>query len=218
VELSHMNKLEHYLTNHLSGQAESFQELEHFAKEHRVPIMEPVSMNFLTQLVRMNQPNTILEIGTAIGYSALRMLDVHETATITTIEKDKDMYDLATKNVQQFDQSAHVSIKHGDALEVIEQLVKEEMSYDFIFIDAAKAHYQQYFEAVQSLTKARTWIVCDNILFKGYVSGESQADHKRLQQLTKKIQAFNAWLIEQPDYHTSIIPIGDGVSISVKIK
>src|SRR5690625_957523 len=94
------------------------------------------------------------------------------------------MYDLATKNVQQFDQSAHVSIKHGDALEVIEQLVKEEMSYDFIFIDAAKAHYQQYFEAVQSLTKARTWIVCDNILFKGYVSGDSQADIKRLNQLT----------------------------------
>lgn len=212
-----MNKLEHYLMNHLSGYKEDFQKLEQFAEAHRVPIMEPVSMNFLTQLVRMKQPKTILEIGTAIGYSALRMLDMHQTAQITTIEKNKDMYDIAIKNIEQFDQAAHVSIKHGDALEVIEQLVKEEMSYDFIFIDAAKAQYQRYFEAVQPLTKSRTWIVCDNILFKGYVTGESVVEHKRIQQLTKKIQAFNAWLIEQPDYHTSIIPIGDGVSISVRV-
>lgn len=212
-----MNKLEQYLINHLSGYKEDLQKLEQFAEEHRVPIMEPVSMNFLTQLVRMKQPSSILEIGTAIGYSALRMLDNHQTAKITTIEKDKDMYDLAMKHIEQFDQTANISIKHGDALEVIEQLVKEEMSYDFIFIDAAKAQYQRYFEAVQPLTKTRTWIVCDNILFKGYVTGESVADHKRMQQLTKKIQAFNAWLIEQSDYHTSIIPIGDGVSISVKV-
>lgn len=212
-----MNKLEQYLIDHLSDDAVQFKELEEYAEINRVPIMDAVSMNFLTQLVRIHQPKSILEIGTAIGYSALRMLEANPSTMITTIEKNDTMYELATQNVQAFKKESAIYLKHGDALEVINELVVEEESFDFIFIDAAKGQYQRFFELVQPLTRKDTMIVCDNILFKGYVADETKVQQKRLLSLTKKIQAFNTWLIKHPDYHTSIIPIGDGVSISVKL-
>lgn len=216
LELSHMDKLEHYLLNHLPHHSDAFMELEKFAKTHQVPIMDPVSINFLTQLVRIHQPQTILEIGTAIGYSALRMLDANPNAVVTTIEKNADMYDLALKNIKTHQKESSISVEHGDAIDILEQLKVDKKQFDFIFVDAAKGQYKRYFETVQSLTTERTIIVCDNVLFKGYVVDEAKVESKRIRSLVKKIQTFNAWLMEHPDFHTSIIPIGDGVSISVK--
>lgn len=217
LELSHMNKLEDYLMHHLPNREEPLLELEAYAESNGVPIMDPVSMNFLTQLVRIHQPETILEIGTAIGYSALRMADAHPSAMITSMERNTHMYELATKNIQATEKASNILLKQGDALDIIHELIVEGKQYDFIFIDAAKAQYQRFFELVQPLTRDKTIIVCDNILFKGYVVDETKVEQKRLQSLTKKIQAFNTWLVKHPDYHTSIIPIGDGVSISVKV-
>lgn len=212
-----MNKLEQYLTEHVTKRTDAFAELEDFAIENRIPIMEPVSMNFLTQLVRIHQPETILELGTAIGYSALRMLEANPAASLTTIEKDVKMYELAQSNIAKHKKQSAIVQMQGDALEVIAELVTNEQTFDFIFIDAAKAQYQRFFDAVQPLTKKDTMIVCDNILFKGYVVDESKIDQKRLHSLTKKIQQFNAALMQNPNYHSSIVPIGDGVSISIKL-
>ena len=212
-----MNNLEQYLTEHVTKRTDDFEALEAFAIEHRVPIMEPVSMNFLTQLVRIHQPETILELGTAIGYSALRMLDATPAARLTTVEKDVKMYELAQSNIAKRQKESSIVQLQGDALEVIAELVANEQTFDFIFIDAAKAQYQRFFDAVQPLTKKGTMIVCDNILFKGYVVDESKIEQKRLRSLTKKIQQFNAELMQNPNYHSSIVPIGDGVSISVKL-
>lgn len=213
-----MDKVEQYLQTATVPVLEKFQHLEQFAREHSIPIMEPVSMNFLTQLIRIKKPSTILEIGTAIGYSALRMLDAYSEAMITTIEKNQKMYELAKQHVVDFQLEERILLQHGDALDVIAELATTHHSYDVIFIDAAKAQYQRFFEAVQPLTKRDTVIICDNILFKGYVADEMKVDNKRMATLAKKIRTFNNWLINHPDYYTSIIPIGDGVSISVKAK
>lgn len=213
-----MDKLESYLLQHIPERIGLMRDLEKYAEMHHVPIMDPVSMNFLTQLVHIHKPKRILEIGTAIGYSALRMLENQPDATLITIEKNETMYELAKKNIDLHNQSFDVTVKHGDAINVIDELItKEAAAFDFIFIDAAKAQYKKYFEAVQALTNEQTVIVCDNILFKGYVVDESKVEKKRLQSLTKKIQQFNTWLVALPDYQTSIIPIGDGMSVSVKI-
>src|SRR5699024_8116715 len=107
-------ELNNYLLHTLPRDAHWMKELQRYAIEHHVPIMEPVSMNFLTQLVRMKQPKRILEIGTAIGYSALRMADACPTTSVTTIEKSEEMYEEALKNIMRFDERQQIKIKHGD--------------------------------------------------------------------------------------------------------
>lgn len=211
-----MDNLETYLLQHVPERLGLLDDLEKYAQTHQVPIMDPVSMNFLTQLVRIHKPKRILEIGTAIGYSALRMLEAQPNAKLITIEKNESMYELAKQNIDLHHNLFDITVKHGDAINVIEELLAKEITFDFIFIDAAKAQYKKYFEAVQALTDDDTVIVCDNILFKGYVVDETKVEQKRLLSLTKKIQQFNTWLIAQTNYQTSIVPIGDGMSISVK--
>src|SRR5699024_3239735 len=110
-----------------------------------------------------------------------------------------------------------IQILLGDAIEVVQELVTEGNKFDFIFIDAAKGQYKQFFTEVEALLETKGIIVCDNVLFRGYVADESKNDNIRVQKLATKIRSFNDWLIKQPHYHTSIIPIGDGLSISVKM-
>ena len=98
-----MDSVTRYLQQMVPERKSWMKKMEQFASEHRIPIMEPVSMNFLTQLVRVKQPQSILEIGTAIGYSALRMNEAYPSAKITTIEKNKDMYYRALNNIQLHD-------------------------------------------------------------------------------------------------------------------
>src|SRR5699024_560084 len=103
MEIKHMDSVTRYLQQMVPERKSRMKKMEQFASEHRIPIMEPVSMNFLTQLVRVKQPQSILEIGTAIGYSALRMNEAYPSAKITTIEKNKDMYHRALNNIQLHD-------------------------------------------------------------------------------------------------------------------
>lgn len=215
VEIEHMDSVELYLKQLIPERSKWMASLEQYAKKHHIPIMEPVSMNFLTQLVRMKEPESILEIGSAIGYSALRMYEAHPMTKITTIEKDENMYQIAKQNIENT-KIHNIEVLLGDALKVIEQLALQNKTYDFIFIDAAKGQYKRFFEFVQPLMKTSGIIVCDNILFKGYVANENKANNIRLQKLAKKIRNFNTWLMEQEMYHTTLIPIGDGLSISVK--
>src|SRR5699024_11673920 len=100
-------------------------------------------------------------------------------------------------------------------LEKITSLYTNDVLYDFIFIDAAKGKYQEFFELVQPLVKKDTVIVCDNTLFKGYVADEHKLDNKRLHKLARKIRSFNEWVMKQEEYHSSIVPIGDGLTISI---
>src|SRR5699024_1152842 len=95
-----MAKLEQYLLDHLKETNPFIEELESYAQAENVPIMDKVSVNFLMQVIRMNKPHAILEIGTAIGYSAIRMAEAHESASITTIERDEKLYNKAIENVK----------------------------------------------------------------------------------------------------------------------
>lgn len=193
-------------------------ELENYALENQVPIMEPVSMNFLTQLIRMHKPANILEIGTAIGYSALRMHVVNPEAMITSIEKNKDMCHTARGNITKHAKTDKIKVVHADALEHMAHLVLAGERFDFIFIDAAKAQYKRFFLLAEKMLESKGVIICDNILFRGYVADQERVDNPRLQKLARKIDLFNQWLMEQTDYHSSIVPIGDGMTISIKKK
>lgn len=211
-----MDKLQSYLTDTLENH-ESWHDLETYAKENRVPIMDPVSTQFLLTLQQMRQPKQILEIGTAIGYSSMRMAATLPDAKITTIEKNDTMISIATENIALRSMGEQIKILEGDAADVMTALIEEKASYDFIFIDAAKGQYESYFRLADQLLCPDGVIVCDNILFRGFVSGTNIPTEKRFERLATKLQAFNRFLVDDTSYKTSIVPIGDGMSISVRM-
>src|SRR5690625_5290523 len=135
---THINKVRQYVQSLTPEIPIWALKLEQYAEENRVPIIDRVSVHFLLQLIRMHQPTTILEIGTAIGYSALRMHEVVPKANIITIEKNEEMFAKAKKNITLHEANNYVTVIQGDALEHLKRLLKQEALFDFAFIDAAK--------------------------------------------------------------------------------
>ncbi|RDU35105.1 SAM-dependent methyltransferase [Neobacillus piezotolerans] len=207
-------KLQTYLDSLIPARTGLFAEMEAYAKEFHVPIMEPSGMEALLQILRIHNPKTILEIGTAIGYSALRMAEALPEAKIITIERDEERYREAEKNVEAAGASGRVELLLGDALEAAGE-VGPFAPFDAIFIDAAKGQYQKFFSLYAPLLRAGGIMVTDNVLFKGLVYGR-EAESGRLVKLAEKIQGYNSWLTGLEDYATTIIPVGDGVAISYK--
>ncbi|MFG6118922.1 O-methyltransferase [Thalassobacillus sp. B23F22_16] len=208
-----MDRTEKYLESLLPPSPSWAKEMEEFANDNQVPIMEPLGIQYLMQLVRVTRPKRILEIGAAIGYSALRMLEAHPMTEIVTIERDPDRFSQAEANLEKLDKDNHIDLIYGDALELQEQIAQKG-PYDVLFIDAAKGQYKNFFESYAPMITEKGIIVSDNVLFKGYVAGRD--DNPRMQRIGNKIKKYNEWLIEHPNYHTSIIPIGDGIALTVK--
>ncbi|MUV39549.1 Caffeoyl-CoA O-methyltransferase [Lentibacillus sp. JNUCC-1] len=209
-------ELKQYLCQFRSTDPKWMQDLQEQAKNQRVPIMEKDSLTFMLHLLRIHKPKRILEIGTAIGYSALCMADTCPQAEIVTIEKDSQRYKEAVLNIQKLSMSDKIEIVYGDAREVLPGL-SDTAPFDFVFIDAAKGQYQNYFgQAVRLLTQTGV-IVSDNVLFRGFVYGKVDIP-TRYQSMVTKIRHYNEWLMQHPDFHTTIVPLGDGLAISSKKK
>lgn len=208
-------QLEHYLRQHLPPVADWAQAMEDQAQKEYIPIMDTVSMNYLAQLITINKPKSILEIGTAIGYSALRMLEAYPATSIVTIEKDEYRFKEAVKYITAQNKQEKIKTIYGDALEEMVTLIEKKETYDFVFIDAAKGSYQEFFELACMLLQNNGLIVSDNILFRGYVANIEQPLPK-YKNIVQKIRDYNDWLVTRDDFMTSIIPIGDGIAISYK--
>lgn len=207
-------KLHAYIESIIPARAELFEEMEEYAEKNGVPIMELAGIEAMLQLLRIQKPVSILEIGTAIGYSALRMAQAVPSCKIVTIERDAERYELAEQYIQKAGKEEQISIIKGDALEV-EELIKESAPFDAIFIDAAKGQYRKFFEIYSQYLSNDGMIITDNVLFKGLVC-ESNIENKRIRSLVKKINDFNIWLMNHPDYYSVILPVGDGVAITKK--
>ncbi|MFG6114237.1 O-methyltransferase [Halobacillus sp. MO56] len=209
-----MDRTEKYLASLLPSTPIWAEELEQFAKENHVPIMEPLGIHYLMQLVRVSRPERILEIGAAIGYSALRMLEASPESSIVTIERDPERHQQAKANLEKLDKHRQIDLVFGDALEFQDEISKKG-PFDLLFIDAAKGQYQKFFEYYSQVVTDKGIIVSDNVLFKGYPAGKDD-DNKRMQKIGDKIRSYNEWLINHPQYHTTIVPIGDGIAVTVK--
>jgi predicted O-methyltransferase YrrM len=207
--------LTNYLLKHLPATEDWVKEIENQAKVDHVPIMDAVGINFLMQLIRLNKPNKILEIGTAIGYSALRMNEANPEANITTIERDDIRYLQAVENIKKQQKDNQIEIIHGDALEELGKLQDKRQKYNLIFIDAAKGQYKRFFELSLPLLADNGVIISDNVLFRGYVC-DPDFDHPRYKKMVEKIRIYNEWLVNHPSFITTILPIGDGIAISYK--
>lgn len=214
-EASLMNdKLHAYIEEIVPERSELLGKMEQYAKVHNVPIMELAGIEAMLQLLRIQKPKMILEVGTAIGYSALRMAFAVPDSKIVTIERDEERYLLAEQYIDEAGKKEQILIIKGDALEVGEDIEKYG-PYDAIFIDAAKGQYQRFFEIYSRFLSNDGVIITDNVLFKGLVC-ESEIENKRIRNMVRKIDLFNKWLMSHPEYHTVILPVGDGVAISKK--
>ncbi|WP_224428006.1 O-methyltransferase [Cytobacillus oceanisediminis] len=203
-----------YMENLIPARSNQISEIEQYAKENEVPIMELIGIEALLQLLRIQQPKKILEVGTAIGYSALRMAEVLPSSQIITIERDEQRHLVAKENVKKLKRESQIVLLYGDALE-LESIVKQYGPFDAIFIDAAKGQYQKFFDLYSQFLTNDGIVYTDNILFHGLVA-EEEIDSRNLRQLVCKIRNYNQWLMENQDYHTAILPVGDGIAISKK--
>ncbi|WP_075982396.1 O-methyltransferase [Bacillus massilinigeriensis] len=207
-------KLHNYIEELIPNRPELLQRMEFYAKEHHVPIMEITGIEVMLQLLRMQQPKNILEVGTAIGYSAIRMIYTIPDTRVVTIERDPERYEVAEQYFKEAGIDSQVVLLKGDALNLVDE-VQGHGPYDCIFIDAAKGQYKKFFEYYAPFLNENGIIITDNVLFKGLVA-ESNIESKRTKNLVKKIRDFNLWLMNHPDYDTVILPVGDGIAISKK--
>ena len=185
-------------------------ELRDYAKMHDVPIIQDMGLHFLRQVIMLKDVKTILEIGTAIGYSAIQMAKLG--CYVDTIEINENSYNIAIENIKKANLSDKINVYLDNALEIDLNKLKK---YDLIFIDAAKAQYMNFFNRFKELLNDKGVIVTDNLLFHGLVLNDN-IESRNLRQLVNKIRNYNTWLISQTDFDTSIYDIGDGMALSIK--
>lgn len=191
-------------------------EMETFAKEMHVPIMELNGIDTMLHFMKIRDVHSICEVGTAIGYSALRMATDFPSAKICTIERNQERFELAKKYISRSNHSHQINILLGDALE-LENEVSKNAPFDVLFIDAAKGQYQRFFEIYEKYVVSGGIIFSDNVLFKGLLEDKiDEIESKRKRQLITKISQYNEWLIKNERFDTVIIPTGDGLAVSIK--
>ena len=187
-------------------------EMEKYAKEYNVPIIEKDSIAFIMKFIKANDIKDILEIGSAIGYSSILMASVKDDVKVTTIERDNTRYMECLKNVKECGLQDKINIVFQDALE----MNMSNVSYDLIFIDAAKGQYIKFFEKFKFFLKPGGVIITDNLKFHGHVGNRSKIASKNLRQLVGKIENYIDFLKENEEFETKFYDVGDGLSVSIR--
>lgn len=188
---------------------DKLKEIEEYAKSERVPIMLPSGIDYLCNYIKNNGIKRVLEIGSAIGYSAIRMALVDDEVMITTIEKDEQRYKMAVKNISLFGLDERIKIINGDALESL-----IDGKFDLLFIDASKGNNINFFNKYKDNLVENGVIITDNLLFHGLVQNESLAVTRNQRGLVKKIKNFKEFLDNNQEFVTEYVRVGDGISIS----
>ena len=184
-------------------------DLEDYARDYNIPIMQKDGIEFLLQIIKENSIKNILEIGTAIGYSAIRMALINGDIKVTTIERDKERYDLALKNISEFNLNNQINVLLGDAFDI--ELTDK---YDLIFIDAAKSQYIKFFEKFKKNLNRNGIIVSDNLNFHGLTKVDEKELSRNVRGLVRKLNNYTEFLKNNDEFDTTFYEIGDGVSIS----
>ena len=190
---------------------ENIMEMEKYASENNVPIIEKDSIAFIMKYIKKNNIKSVLEIGSAIGYSTILMASSNQDTIVTTIERDETRYMECLKNVKKCGMEKKINVVYQDALELN---LSEDLRYDLIFIDAAKGQYIKFFEKYKNFLNPNGTIITDNINFHGYVGQSSKLDKGNLKSLVEKIEKYIEFLKTNPEFDTKFYYIGDGLSVS----
>lgn len=185
-----------------------------FARERYIPVMLDDTRELLFTLTKEKAPKRILEIGTAIGYSGIIMLAASPEATLNTIELDEQTAEIARQNFAKAEVLHRVNLFIGDAREIVRMLSG---NYDYIFMDGPKGQYEAFFPYLTDLLEVGGTLVCDNVLYKGLVEHVPNNRHKHI-TVARNMRAFLDELTASDRYQTTLHRIGDGVSVSVKLR
>ncbi len=191
---------------------EKILEIEQYAKDYNVPIIEKDSIAFIMKFIKANNIKNILEIGSAIGYSSILMASASQDVKVTTIEKDESRYMECLKNVKKCELDKKITVVYQDALNIN----LNDVQYDLIFIDASKGQYIKFFEKFKHFLTPNGIIVTDNLKFHGYVGNKSKIDSKNLAQLVDKIEKYIKFLKTNQEFDTKFFDVGDGLSVSIR--
>ncbi len=184
--------------------------IKEYAKRENVPIMQDEGIEFLTSFIEKKQIKNILEIGTAIGYSAIMMSSVNSSIHVTTIERDETRYLEALKNIKEMGLEDRITLVFNDALNV-----DFSDEFDLIFIDAAKGKNKDFFNHFEKNLKQTGYIITDNMGFHGYVEmNEEDLPSKNIASIVRKIKDYIFFLENNMVYKTIIYKIGDGIAVT----
>lgn len=189
--------------------------LEQDAADQQIPIITPEVASLMEVLIKTTNPKHMLEVGTAIGYSALLFsLAAGPEAHLITIERDPHLIDIARANIDEAGLTHQIKVMPGDATEVLPCLTEP---VDMIFLDGAKGHYTQMLEHCLSLLKPGGLLISDNVLFRGMVASDEKVKHRK-KTIVTRMRTYLETISDHPQLQTSLLPIGDGLAISLKLK
>ena len=211
--LEELKEANEYIISKIKENDELILEMEKYAREYNVPIVTKEVAEYLKFIVKRNGIKNILEVGTAIGYSGILMAKEIEKngGKLYTIEIDEERYNLAQENFKKSGLNNIVSIK-GDA---VEEIKKIDEKFDFVFIDASKGHYMEFFEDSYKLLNKDGIIFIDNIMFRGYLYKEYP---KRFKTIVRRLNEFIEYLYSRDGGEFVLLPFGDGIGLFRKKK
>lgn len=203
--------MEEYIRGLIPERKGTLKDIEDFARENGVPIVQKESGKFLEFMVNMKKPLKILELGTAIGFSSILMYEAAGTCpNIVTIERDEKMIELAKLNLKKFNLEDKIQVEEGDCLDILEKL---DESFDLIFMDAGKGHYNHFLPHCLRLLKEDGIIIADNVLFRGMVASNELVKRRKI-TIVKRMRTYLEMVSSNEELITSVIPIGDGIAIT----
>lgn len=193
---------------------EKMNSLKEYAKQNFVPILQDKSLELIETVLEIKAPSSILEIGTAIGYSAINFSrHLADVGKITTVELNPETAEIARNNIQSFGLENVIEVVTGDGEQEMQKLVDEGKTFDAVFIDAAKGQYVKYLNLALKLTSVGSVIIADNVLFKGRVLSEYN-EHKH-RTAVNRLREYLKEVTENASLQTAVLDVGDGVAISV---
>lgn len=189
-----------------------YDEIEQNALNRNIPVMQKASLELMIELFRQHHCHSCLEIGSAIGYSAMMMVSNIENFYVETIELNEERYREAIENIASHQLEKQICIHLADALSLpIVNLKQHE--FDCLFIDAAKAQYQKFFEKYMPLIKPDGICIVDNLDFHGMIFDIDHIKNRNTKQLVKKIKRFKDWIFQHEQYDVEYYPVGDGICV-----
>jgi predicted O-methyltransferase YrrM len=205
--------IENYIRDTIQPSEGIMKEMEEYARENNVPIVHREVAKLLEVLIMGCRIKKILEIGTAIGYSAIIMAKAAgEEGRVITIEIDENMEEKAKSFIKSAGMENRIRVIGGDARKILKEL---EGSFNLVFIDGAKGHYEEMFNSAMRLLEPGGIIVCDNVLFRGMVASNRLVKRRKI-TIVKRMRKFLDLITKHSQLNTAIIPIGDGLSISYR--
>lgn len=209
-----MNISDAYTNSFISERSDLLLEMEQFAEDNYVPIMQLPAIETLLQMLRIQQPKRILEVGSAIGYSAIRMARAVKQCKIVTIERDETRIANAKGFIARSEEAERIELIEGDALEV--DIASNHEAFDAVFIDAAKGQYQKFFDKYSPLVKEGGILYIDNMYMHGLSDLDMKDVPRRKRTMIRNLHHFADWVIQNDDYQSTFFPIGDGLLVCIK--